>query len=97
MGGEITGHHSSSKPKESSDENCGNRTIYLHLKKFFRGARFTSQPFLRSLQQKNKEGDFVCVSGKVSFCNHAFSFYLLLDVFFINMTLKKFCWFSISE
>lgn len=41
------------------------RTIYLHLKKFFRGARFTCMPFLRSIQGKHKEGDVVCVSGKV--------------------------------
>uniref|UniRef100_A0A5B7BBQ5 DNA 3'-5' helicase n=1 Tax=Davidia involucrata TaxID=16924 RepID=A0A5B7BBQ5_DAVIN len=41
------------------------RTIYLHLKKFFRGTRFTFQPFLKSLQDKHKEGDIVCVSGKV--------------------------------
>ncbi|OVA01765.1 Helicase [Macleaya cordata] len=41
------------------------KTIYLHLKKFFRGTRFTNQYFLKSLQSKHKEGDFVCVSGKV--------------------------------
>lgn len=41
------------------------RTIYLHLKKFFRGARFTYMPFLKSIQGKHKEGDVVCVSGKV--------------------------------
>nr|XP_043606261.1 ATP-dependent DNA helicase homolog RECG, chloroplastic [Erigeron canadensis] len=49
-----------------SDKNSGSkRTIYLHLKKFFRGTRFTYQPFLRSLQEKQKAGDVVCVSGKV--------------------------------
>lgn len=42
------------------------KLIYLHLKKFFRGARFASPPFLRSLQEKHKIGDVVCVSGKVS-------------------------------
>ncbi|KAL3830796.1 hypothetical protein ACJIZ3_019598 [Penstemon smallii] len=41
------------------------RTIYLHLKKFFRGARFTCQPFLKSIQEKHREGDTVCISGKV--------------------------------
>ncbi|XP_065855792.1 ATP-dependent DNA helicase homolog RECG, chloroplastic isoform X1 [Euphorbia lathyris] len=40
-------------------------TIYLHLKKFFRGSRFTYQPFLMSLQSKHNCGDIVCVSGKV--------------------------------
>ena len=58
---------------ESSSENGFDetysrrkRTIYLHLKKFFRGTRFTFQPFLKSLQGKHTEGDIVCVSGKVS-------------------------------
>ncbi|KAK6922201.1 ATP-dependent DNA helicase RecG, domain 3, C-terminal [Dillenia turbinata] len=41
------------------------KMIYLHLKKFFRGTRFTSHGFLRCLQEKQKEGDIVCVSGKV--------------------------------
>ncbi|KAF5180186.1 Atp-dependent dna helicase recg [Thalictrum thalictroides] len=41
------------------------KTIYLHLKKFFRGTRFTNQYFLKSIQAKHKEGDYVCVSGKV--------------------------------
>jgi ATP-dependent DNA helicase RecG len=41
------------------------KTIYLHLKKYFRGTRFTCQPFLKSLQEKHKIGDVVCVSGKV--------------------------------
>jgi len=42
------------------------RMIYLHLKKFFRGTRFTSQPFLNVIESKYKEGDRVYVSGKVS-------------------------------
>ncbi|KAJ8769268.1 hypothetical protein K2173_002196 [Erythroxylum novogranatense] len=41
------------------------RFIYLHLKKFFRGTRFTSQPFLKCLEGKHKPGELVCVSGKV--------------------------------
>ncbi|KAI3433162.1 uncharacterized protein J3R85_007042 [Psidium guajava] len=41
------------------------KTIYLHLKKFFRGTRFTSHSFLRILQEKHRVGDIVCVSGKV--------------------------------
>ncbi|GLT31294.1 hypothetical protein SLA2020_060400 [Shorea laevis] len=43
----------------------GTKTIYLHLKKFFRGTRFACKPFLTSLQEKHKLGEFVCVSGKV--------------------------------
>ncbi|KAL1531935.1 DNA helicase [Salvia divinorum] len=50
-------------PDDEVEKNT--RTIYLHLKKFFRGARFTCMPFLRSIQGKHKEGDLVCVSGKV--------------------------------
>ncbi|KAG9450085.1 hypothetical protein H6P81_010050 [Aristolochia fimbriata] len=41
------------------------KTIYVHLKKYFRGTRFTCLPFLRSLESKHKEGDLVHVSGKV--------------------------------
>ncbi|KAL8035027.1 hypothetical protein ABFX02_12G070400 [Erythranthe guttata] len=41
------------------------RTIYLHLKKFFRGTRFTCTPFLRRIQENHREGDIVCISGKV--------------------------------
>ncbi|KAM0932971.1 putative DNA helicase [Dioscorea sansibarensis] len=46
-------------------DNGGKKIIYLHLKKFFRGTRFTYQPFLTSIQSKYEEGDCVCVSGKV--------------------------------
>ncbi|CAN1138264.1 ATP-dependent DNA helicase homolog RECG, chloroplastic [Linum perenne] len=41
------------------------KTIYLHLKKFFRGTRFTFQPFLRRLEENHKVGELVCVCGKV--------------------------------
>ncbi|RZB91695.1 ATP-dependent DNA helicase-like RECG, chloroplastic, partial [Glycine soja] len=41
------------------------KTVYLHLKKFFRGSRFTFKAFLKSLAEKYQEGDIVCVSGKV--------------------------------
>ncbi|XP_058091753.1 ATP-dependent DNA helicase homolog RECG, chloroplastic isoform X9 [Magnolia sinica] len=51
---------------ESDDCVIGeSKMIYLHLKKFFRGTRFTSQPFLTSIESKHKEGDLVYVSGKV--------------------------------
>ncbi|KAJ7943007.1 ATP-dependent DNA helicase RecG [Quillaja saponaria] len=43
----------------------GKKTIYLHLKKFFRGTRFTYKPFLKSIEDRYKEGDIICVSGKV--------------------------------
>ncbi|XP_038892968.1 ATP-dependent DNA helicase homolog RECG, chloroplastic isoform X2 [Benincasa hispida] len=49
----------------TNDNTGGKKIIYLHLKKFFRGSRFTFQPFLRSLGEKHKEGEIVCVSGKV--------------------------------
>ncbi|XP_044490812.1 ATP-dependent DNA helicase homolog RECG, chloroplastic isoform X3 [Mangifera indica] len=41
------------------------KKIYLHLKRFFRGTRFTSIPFLRSIEGKHKVGEFVCVTGKM--------------------------------
>ncbi|KDP38051.1 hypothetical protein JCGZ_04694 [Jatropha curcas] len=55
------------EPQHTIDniDGGGKKTIYLHLKKFFRGMRFTSQPFLKILEDKHKLGDFVCVSGKV--------------------------------
>ncbi|XP_028776611.1 ATP-dependent DNA helicase homolog RECG, chloroplastic isoform X2 [Neltuma alba] len=43
----------------------GKETVYLHLKKFFRGTRFTCKPFLNSLAEKYQKGDLACVSGKV--------------------------------
>ncbi|XP_042500426.1 ATP-dependent DNA helicase homolog RECG, chloroplastic isoform X3 [Macadamia integrifolia] len=55
----------------SSEPNCGDliderkKKIFLHLKKFYKGARFTNRYFLLSLQSKHQEGDLVCVSGKV--------------------------------
>ncbi|OIW01990.1 hypothetical protein TanjilG_14021 [Lupinus angustifolius] len=60
-----------SDSESTSDHVTGNanerpeKTIYLHLKKFFRGARFTFTPFLKSLEKKYQEGDIACVSGKV--------------------------------
>ncbi|CAN8279847.1 unnamed protein product [Cochlearia groenlandica] len=46
-------------------DNKQGRVIFLHLKKFFRGTRFTWQPFLNSIQGKHTVGELVCVSGKV--------------------------------
>lgn len=56
-----------SNPEHTADDvgSKEKKTIYLHLKKFFRGSRFTFQPFLKSLEAKHKEGEVVCVSGKV--------------------------------
>ncbi|XP_010430642.1 PREDICTED: ATP-dependent DNA helicase homolog RECG, chloroplastic [Camelina sativa] len=48
-----------------NDEDKARKSIFLHLKKFFRGTRFTWQPFLNAIQEKHKVGDLVCVSGKV--------------------------------
>lgn len=49
------------------------KTVYLHLKKFFRGSRFTFKAFLKNLAEKYQEGDIVCVSGKVSLLYSPFS------------------------
>lgn len=53
--------------KHLIDDNStgGKKTIYLHLKKYFRGTRFTCLPFLKKVEAKHKLGDVVCVSGKV--------------------------------
>lgn len=62
-------------------ENRRKRTIYLHLKKFFRGTRFTRIPFLRRIEEKHREGDTVCISGKVS-CSNKLSIILKLNITF---------------
>ncbi|BFG17200.1 hypothetical protein CerSpe_034740 [Prunus speciosa] len=64
VGCEITDNESTEHRNDFGDSRR-KKTIYLHLKKFFRGTRFTSVPFLRIVEDKHKEGDFVCVSGKV--------------------------------
>ena len=66
MGCEVANNEPTSEQIYDDSDTQGEKTLYLHLKKFFRGARFASQPFLRSLQGKHKLGEFVCVSGKVS-------------------------------
>ncbi|TQD75533.1 hypothetical protein C1H46_038929 [Malus baccata] len=63
VGCEIMDDESTEHMNDSADSRR-KKTISLHLKKFFRGARFTSLPFLRLVEGKHKEGDFVCVSGK---------------------------------
>ena len=63
MGCEVADEY---QHKHDDIDSKGKKTIYLHLKKFFRGARFTYQPFLKSLESKHKVGDVVCISGKVS-------------------------------
>lgn len=62
---EVAETSSNSECVIGESENQGTTTIYLHLKKFFRGTRFTFYSFLRSLAGKHKVGDIVCVSGKV--------------------------------
>ncbi|KAJ4771107.1 ATP-dependent DNA helicase RecG [Rhynchospora pubera] len=41
------------------------KMVYLHLKRFYRGTRFTSKPFLDVIASEYKEGDHVYISGKV--------------------------------
>ncbi|KAL8471014.1 hypothetical protein ACS0TY_033547 [Phlomoides rotata] len=62
---EVSDHEPNSSGTADEADKRRKRTIYLHLKKFFRGARFTCTPFLKSIQGKHREGDIVCVSGKV--------------------------------
>lgn len=74
--------------RESANEHVANKveekkTIYLHLKRFFRGTRFTFKPFLNSIATKYHLGDIACVSGKVSLCYFPSPthFYVVLQVF----------------
>lgn len=92
MGCEIADCESKYEQMIGANDSWGKKTIYLHLKKFFRGTRFTNVPFLRCLQEKHKEGDIVCVSGKVSF------WVALLFGYFLSSSMS-FCkydqhWFS---
>lgn len=66
VGGEVDDNESSAEHVFNASGCRSKRKICLHLKKFFRGARYTCLPFLRSIEGKYKEGDIVCVSGKVS-------------------------------
>ncbi|KAH9603456.1 hypothetical protein KSS87_006496 [Heliosperma pusillum] len=63
--GEAVDHNSKAEVDPDDLNSRGKRTIYLHLKKFLRGIRFTSHGFLKILEKKHKEGDIVCASGKV--------------------------------
>lgn len=53
---------------ESSDEDNSHqgKTVFLHLKKFFRGARFTNAWFLNKIAAKYPLYAPVAVGGKVS-------------------------------
>lgn len=46
-------------------QDKGKKTVYIHLKRYFRGVRFASTWLLDKLRSKYKEGDPVSVSGKV--------------------------------
>ena len=80
VGCEIAENQSNPEHTVDDVDSKRKKTIYLHLKKFFRGTRFTFKPFLKSIEGKHKEGEIVCVSGKVSFLR--FSVVELLSLFF---------------
>jgi hypothetical protein len=84
VGCEIADNQSTSEHTVDDIDSKGKKTIYLHLKKFFHGTRFTFQPFLKSLEEKHKEGEIVCVSGKVSFLELLTFFFLISNFKFIN-------------
>ncbi|XP_022776392.1 ATP-dependent DNA helicase homolog RECG, chloroplastic isoform X2 [Durio zibethinus] len=65
VGCEVANNEITPEHVYDNSDTQGEKTIYLHLKKFFRGSRFASQPFFRSLEQRHKLGELVCVSGKV--------------------------------
>ncbi|KAH9794777.1 ATP-dependent DNA helicase [Citrus sinensis] len=65
VGCEIADTETTSGDEVVNIDSGQKKKIYLHLKKFFRGTRFTSIPFLKSIEGKHKVGEFVCVSGKV--------------------------------
>ncbi|XVF02841.1 hypothetical protein REPUB_Repub04eG0209200 [Reevesia pubescens] len=65
VGCEVANNESTLEQIYDDTDTQAEKKIYLHLKKFFRGARFASHPFLRSLEGKHRLGELVCVSGKV--------------------------------
>ncbi|VVB03743.1 unnamed protein product [Arabis nemorensis] len=62
---EVSGRDRTSENLSYNADDKGGKRFFLHLKKFFRGARFAWQPFLNKIQEKHRPGDLVCVSGKV--------------------------------
>ncbi|KAK7273827.1 hypothetical protein RIF29_14891 [Crotalaria pallida] len=70
VGCQISDSESASEHLTGTATEGQEKTIYLHLKKFFRGTRFTYTPFLRSLEKKYQEGDIACVCGKVKTMRH---------------------------
>ncbi|KAL2347668.1 hypothetical protein Fmac_001668 [Flemingia macrophylla] len=65
VGCQIAQRESGSEHVTDDAIDMQEKSIHLHLKKFFRGSRFTFKPFLKSLEEKYQEGGIVCVSGKV--------------------------------
>ncbi|KAG2709566.1 hypothetical protein I3760_05G245800 [Carya illinoinensis] len=61
VGCEIAENQSNVEDTINDINGKGKKTIFLHLKKYFRGTRFTFQPFLKSIEAKHKEGEIVCV------------------------------------
>lgn len=73
MGCQVAESESALEHVTSDAIDMQEKTVYLHLKKFFRGSRFTFKAFLKNLAEKYQEGDIVCVSGKVSLLYSPFS------------------------
>ncbi|KAL9252860.1 ATP-dependent DNA helicase homolog RECG, chloroplastic-like protein [Drosera capensis] len=57
--------HDHDPASEREMDYAGVRKIYMHLKTWYSGIRFTYMRFLTRIQQKHKVGDMVCVTGKV--------------------------------
>uniref|UniRef100_A0A1J3CV23 DNA 3'-5' helicase n=1 Tax=Noccaea caerulescens TaxID=107243 RepID=A0A1J3CV23_NOCCA len=62
---EVSGRDRTPENLSYNADDRGGRMIFFHLKKYFRGARFTWLPFLNRIQEGHRPGDLVCVSGKV--------------------------------
>lgn len=62
---EIASSEEASATERDDNDNGETQRVYLHLKKYFRGTRFTNFSFLKRLESKHKEGDLVYVSGRV--------------------------------
>ena len=82
--------------KLSSSVKCSHydaeqKTIHLHLKKFFSGTRFSSQYFLNCMSAKHKEGDLVYVSGKVGELKYCYLLHATYSHFLVVLPNHEAC------
>ena len=76
---------------KSNHSDAEQKTIHLHLKKFFSGTRFSSQYFLNCMSAKHKEGDLVYVSGKVGELKYCYLLHATYSHFLVVLPNHEAC------